>query len=133
MKVLVDTPIWSEYFRRSTPNTAATEGLEKLIREGGAILIGPVRQEVLSGIREVKQYERLVKALRPFPNEDLPIDDFELAAKISNDGRARGIQGSPTDFLLCAVAIRLQFPIFTLDRDFAQYASLFPLDLYEPN
>ena len=54
MRVLVDTPIWSLALRRRTrtPDDPATAELASLIQDGRAALIGPVRQELLSGIRE---------------------------------------------------------------------------------
>ena len=36
----------------------------ELIREGRVVLIGPVRQEILSGIRHVQEFERLQVAMR---------------------------------------------------------------------
>ena len=44
--------------------------------------------------------------------------------------RARGIQGSNTDFLLCAVAKRYQFPIMTTDDDFVKFGRVLPVRLY---
>ena len=61
--ILVDTSVWSLALRRAA--TQLSEGqvqikreLAELIREGRAQLIGPVRQELLSGIRGDAQYER---------------------------------------------------------------------------
>jgi len=42
------------------------------------------------------------------------------------------VQGSPTDFLLCAVALRRGFAILTTDGDFAAFARLLPLRLHPP-
>jgi len=61
MMVLVDTSVWSVALRRQAGQLTAGEGavreeLAELIREGRARLIGPVRQEVLSGIRTEAQY-----------------------------------------------------------------------------
>jgi predicted nucleic acid-binding protein len=45
--------------------------------------------------------------------------------------RAKGIQGSNTDFLICAVAVRHDFTIFTTDGDFRLFAKCLPIVLYE--
>jgi predicted nucleic acid-binding protein len=132
VNVLVDTSIWSLVFRRQLRIVdRATIELASLIRGKRAFLIGPIRQELLSGIRETVQFEAVRDSLRPFP--DLPIHepDYEEAALFYNRCRARGIQGSNTDFLVCAVAARLSMSILTTDRDFEAYANLLPIKLHE--
>jgi hypothetical protein len=132
MNVLVDTPVWSEFFRRSSPNSLIRDAMRRIIFNGEAILIGPIRQEILSGIKDFKQYELLRNTLRAFPDEPIGTEDYEQAAAISNQCRGKGIQGSNTDFLICSLAHRLSVPIFTLDQDFAAFASLIPIRLYNP-
>ncbi len=137
MIVLVDTPIWSLALRRSgkrlgAEEKAIREELAELIREGRAQMMGPVRQELLSGIREHVQYNRLRDHLRAFEDVPLVTADYEEAARDSNQCRAAGIAGSSIDFLICAVAIRRNWQVFTPDRDFARYAKYLPFDLYVP-
>jgi predicted nucleic acid-binding protein len=55
--------------------------------------------------------------------------DYELAAELYNQCRAKGIQGSHIDFLICAVAINNQMSIFTLDKDFENYQKVFPIKI----
>ncbi|MBU4034792.1 MAG: PIN domain nuclease, partial [Proteobacteria bacterium] len=57
--------------------------------------------------------------------------DYEIAAEFSNKCRKKGIQGSHIDFLICAVANRIDIPIFTNDNDFMHYQKLISLKLYE--
>lgn len=40
---------------------------------------------------------------------------LERAAEFYNHCRNKGVQGSNTDFLICAVAARFKTPIFTTD------------------
>lgn len=133
MMVLVDTPVWSLALRRrpARPSPEARE-LAELIREGRVALIGPVRQELLSGVRGQAQFENLRQHLRGFPDTELDTDDFELAAQFFNRCRGRGIQGSNTDFLICAAAARRRQSIFTTDRDFAAFARVIPVQLHAP-
>ena len=42
----------------------------------------------------------------------------------------RGIQGSNTDYLICALALRLHLPVFSLDHDFARYAHILGVRLH---
>lgn len=136
MKVLVDTPLWSLLFRRKVgtlgvEDQGRLEGLKALIRDNRAFMIGPVRQEILSGIRDATVFERLRDRLRGIEDEHLSTEDFEEAARASNACRSGGNAGSGTDFLLCAVATRLDAPIYTTDRDFALYAQHLSIRLHQ--
>jgi predicted nucleic acid-binding protein len=100
------------------------------VEDGRVAIIGPIRQELLSGIKERAQFERLREHLRAFPDMPLTTDDYEEAATFFNQCRERGVQGSNTDFLICAVAIRNGFSIFTDDDDFGHYAKVLPISLH---
>lgn len=60
MNVVVDTSVWSLALRRQR-SSMAPEALElaELVREGRAAMLGPVRQELLSGVPVAQQYETL--------------------------------------------------------------------------
>ncbi len=137
MTVLVDTTIWSLALRRREQQLAPLERLlvaewVDLVREGQAGLVGIVRQEVLSGIADPVAARRLRDRLHAFPDLDIGTADHELAAEQFNICRAHGIQGSSVDFLICAVATRLEAPLFTTDPDFVRYARHLPLRLHGP-
>ena len=131
MKVIVDTSVWSLALRRNkVQENKYVEELEELIKEVRVIVIGPVRQELLNGIRSEKQFRVLKKHLRAFKNLDIETEDYELASEYFNEARKNGIQGSNTDFLLCAISTRLQMPIFTTDKDFLNFQSVLPIELH---
>ena len=96
------------------------------------MLVGPVRQEVLSGIRDERVFGRLRQALRAFPDEPLTAEDYEHAASCGNVCRRKGVAGSAVDSLLCAIALRRRVAIFTTDGDFALYAKHLPIQLHRP-
>lgn len=131
MNVIVDTSVWSLALRRRR-EVASSEvrELEELVLEGRAVLLGAVRQELLSGIPVPRQYEVLREHLRAFPDVPLEADDHEKAAAFFNRCRAKGVQGSNTDFLICAAAARRQLPILTTDTDFSHYARHLPIRLH---
>jgi len=133
MKVLVDTPVWSLVLRRKIrPENASTESeLASLIGDGRVAIIGPIRQELLSGIRERAHFERLREHIRAFSDTEITKDDYEEAAAFCNRCRSKGIQGSNTDFLICAIAVRHEFSIFTTDADFIHFAEVLPIVIYE--
>jgi hypothetical protein len=106
------------------------ERLTQLIDNNQARLIGPIRQEVLSGYTDKNSFDRLRQKIAYFPNEPIIDADYESAAEYSNFCRAKGIQGSHTDFLICAVSIRAEFEIYTTDKDFQRYAKHLPISLF---
>ena len=131
MKVLVDTSVWSLALRRRARLRAPeVQELRSLIDEGRVAMIGPIRQELLSGIRSTDAFERLRDHLQPYADEPLETADFERAAEHYNLCLARGVQGSNTDFLICAVAERRSLPILTTDADFDRFAAVLPITLH---
>jgi len=132
MSVLVDTSVWSLALRRrQLPPDAEpiVATLTELLEEAQAVIIGPIRQELLSGISDDLVFTRLRKRLDIYPDQPLIADDFVCAADFSNRCRRHGVQGSPTDFLICAVAHRLGIAVFTTDNDFSNYAQHVPIAL----
>lgn len=122
MKVLVDTCIWSLALRRKN-RTALSEGEQRLvaslaeaIQDGRVAMIGPIRQEVLSGIKDLAQFERLRSALKAFPDEPLTTLHYEEAARLFNLCRGRCVECGPVDILICAVAAREHWTILTSDQ-----------------
>lgn len=132
MKVLVDTSVWSLALRRrrGTGDHPAVLELGALVEHGRVAIVGPIRQELLSGLRSREAFDRLRDYLRPFDDEPLLTEDFERAAEHYNAWRGRGVRGSNTDFLICAVAERRQFPILTTDADFTRFARVLPIVLH---
>ena len=90
MKVIVDTSVWSLALRRrsSINQNHQVILLQDLIRKGSVILLGVVRQEILSGIRHQNQYENLKQNLRAFPDLRLQIEDYELVVHHRNYDRS---------------------------------------------
>ena len=132
MKIIVDTCIWSAALRRTKQvKSVAVEELRCLITDHRVQMIGPIRQEVLSGIRNASQFRRLSRHMASFP--DLPIltEDYVLAAKYFNLCRGKGIQSSNTDFLICAIAVNWKCAVFTTDGDFDMFAEHIPVVLHK--
>jgi predicted nucleic acid-binding protein len=131
MKVLVDTSVWSLALRRGSDCRAApVRELQTLIADNRVQMIGPIRQEILSGIREETQFKELEAHLSAFPDLPVTAEDYVTAARFFNLCRAKGIQGPNTDLLICAAAVRHRLAIFTTDKDFAIYAKYLPIALH---
>jgi predicted nucleic acid-binding protein len=132
--ILVDTSVWSLALRRRRKDLSNNERtivmtLEDLIRDGQTIIIGPVRLEILSGIDDDDFFQKVRDYLREFDDEPVALEDYEEAARIYNLCAGAGVASSPNDLVICAVALRLNIPVFTLDADFTRYATVVPLQL----
>lgn len=137
MNVLVDTSVWSLALRRkasdlNTEEAAIVGEFTHLIREGRARIIGLVRQELLSGIKNSSQYDKLRNILRTFPDESLDTADYEAAADAGNRCRAKGVAATAADMLICAAAQSRDWSIFSTDPDFQKYAKVLGIKLQSP-
>ena len=135
MRILVDTPVWSLALRRKAVDLAVgerrvTQLLHEIVDEGRAMLLGSIRQELLSGLRERSEFRRLRDYLRDFPDVALATEDYEEAARASNECRRAGIASSTVDMMVCTVALHRGWQIFSTDRDFSHYATVLPIQLF---
>ena len=131
MSVLVDTSVWSGALRKENKAFSQVFILQRLVEDGLVKIIGPIRQELLSGITDNKKYEALKRSLSHFSDIPLQTPDFEKGAEFYNHCRKKGIQGSHIDFLICALAYTHDLQIFTMDKDFAQFQKILPIKLFE--
>ena len=86
MSIIVDTTVWSVALRRAgAPSGAPVRELTSLIHEGRIVMVGAIRQELLSGIRGAGQFKKVRDHLRAF--EDLALDhiDHENAGACFNE------------------------------------------------
>jgi predicted nucleic acid-binding protein len=132
MKVIVDTSVWSLAFRRrKVVRTPEVDALVHLVQQGQVVLLGPVRQEVLSGIKHRDQFERLRECLAAFPDLELTTRDFETAAELCNLCITKGVQAAHTDFLITAAAVTRGYAVLSADRDFESIARIIPVRTYK--
>jgi predicted nucleic acid-binding protein len=121
VKILADTCAWSLLFRRKDKHALTSNerqmvaSLIEAIQGGRVTIIGPIRQEVLSGIKDRAQFEKLRNALQAFPDEPVETGHYEEAARLYNLCRSRGVECGSTDMLLCAVASQNRWSILTSD------------------
>jgi len=133
--VLVDSTIWSLALRRrshqlSVPEQELVAEWIELVSSGRAVLTGPIRQEILSGIRTEEAFEALRGKLSSFRYLEVLPGDYDQAARFFNLCRSQGVAGTHVDMLLCATAHRYSVPIFTTDQDFLHYARCLPVGLH---
>jgi len=129
MKVLVDTDVWSEAFRKEGQKSEYVRELQFLIEEGRIQLIGIIRMEILCGIRDERIFHLLKEKLSAFPDNPLESDIFVMAAQFFNLCRKKGIQGSNNDFIICACSVLWKLPILSKDQDYANYQKILPIEI----
>ena len=136
--VIVDTSVWSLALRRRRKDLSQEQrALELLLRDliiaGDAVLLGAIRQEILTGILDSEVFERMSTHLRDFDDLSPDPDEYERAASFANECTRHGIAPTPIDMLLCAVASGRDLPLLTLDQDFEHYAKHLPIRLFLQN
>ena len=133
--ILLDTSVLSAALRRRRPGLADSrlaETLSRLLASGERVGVpGLVLQEVLSGIRDALQFEKIKNVLlRGYPIVLAETPDHQLAAAIVNGCARKGIAVSSGGGLLAAIAINRNASLFTKDQDFGRISKLFPLRLF---
>lgn len=135
MSILVDSSIWSVGLRRRKRHLNPDElkvfyEWQRILIAGDAAIIGPVRQEVLSGIVSHAEFEAVKRRLYPTHDLQISTDTYVLAAKFFNTCRSAGVAPGPIDMTICAAAHNHAVPIFTTDLDFVLYARHLPIKLH---
>jgi len=126
--VIVDTCVWSQFLRRGNRrDDPVCLELAHLIRSDAVRMLGSIRQELLSGVQPSERFDQLREYLRFYPNLPLDEQDDELAAAYYNQCRSKGVQGTSTDLLLCAASVRRGMALFTIDKDFEEFAKCLPI------
>ena len=128
--VLVDTSVLSLILRRENSDKHTKEFIN-LLTENRTFIIGPIKQELLSGISDEKQFHLLKDKLKAIPEIIITNEDYEKAAFFFNVCRKRGVQGSHIDFLICAVAFHNNMAIYSLDQDFTYFQKCLDIKLYQ--
>jgi predicted nucleic acid-binding protein len=122
MNLLVDACVWSLSLRRrqravlNLDQQRVFDALQAAVQDGRVAIIGAIRQEVLSGIRDKKQFSKTQQALSPFLDEEILPSDYIDAARLFNSCQDHGVQCGSVDMLICVVAARRVFDILTYDQ-----------------
>lgn len=133
MKVIVDTSVWSLALRHNSQveHSSHIVLFRDLITDGRVVLLGAIRQEILSGIRHTAQYNILKNYLHAFPNLELDIEDYELASEFYYACDRQSILSTNTDLLICAAAVRRNYRILTTDKHFENFSQYIPIKLVQ--
>ncbi len=133
--IVVDTSVWSLAFRRrSWPKDqmpVVVKLLQKMTREKEHLGVpGVVLQELLSGVKDPAQGERIKVLMEGYPLLLSTREHHNEGANISNVCRKAGISAATIDCLIAAQCILLDGLLLTLDDDFKRIATCCGLRLY---
>jgi predicted nucleic acid-binding protein len=132
--ILLDTSVVSAVLRRRKRGP----GDEAIAKKVAALLAGDeevalpgiVFQEVLSGVAERAQQEKVLASVREsFPIALATEGDHLMAADLATQAARRGVALSTPDALIAAQAINRRAVLFTLDQDFEALAPVARLKL----
>jgi predicted nucleic acid-binding protein len=121
VKLLVDTSVWSLALRRKATASLSPDEqklkaeLVRAIQDGRVAMLGMLRQELLSGIKEKAQFDRVKAALDAYIDEPIDSKDHEYAARLYNACRNQGVEAGTVDMLICALAVRRGWEVLSTD------------------
>ena len=125
MIIVVDTSVWSLVFRRKRiprDNPWVVAFQDHVAREGGIAIVGPIIQELLSGVKDPEFFKRLDTVMSPFPLLELDRSTYTAAARLANRCQESGLQPGNVDVLIAAACLEYHCPLLTADRDFLEIA-----------
>ncbi len=121
-KIMVDSSIWIEYFRGKLGQTE--ELIEKGLNEGFVCVTGPIVAELLQGVKNEKEYNLLSHCIDAIPYVNCEYEDWMTSGKIAFELRGRGIIIPLSDIVIATVAMRIEAPVYTLDKHFGKIPDL---------
>lgn len=134
--IVLDTSILSLALRRRHGEEAETRPAallrELIVADAPLAVPGIVLQELLSGVRSPRQFQRLESAMTGFPILLAAETHHVSAARISNLCRGKGIACAAVDALIAALTVDNDGLLFTTDADFRRISSCCGLRLFAP-
>jgi predicted nucleic acid-binding protein len=117
-KVVIDTSVWVDFFR-GTANSKA-DAIEKLVRSGRAVTCGIVQAELLAGIRDESERERLRQGMSGIEYVETTRSTWTKAGNLAAELRSRGLTLPLSDLVLAAIAVESGYLILSADRHFTR-------------
>ena len=116
--ILVDTSVWIDLFKGK--DTAEVCQLENFLEAAEGIAIcGIILTEVLQGVKDDKQYARILERFDDFYFLEMSRTTYVRAANLFRTLQKKGITvRKSVDCIIAAVAIENNIPLLHNDRDF---------------
>jgi predicted nucleic acid-binding protein len=136
--ILLDTSVLSAVLRRrqrGEREQALADRLGALLESDEPIAVpGIVLQELLSGMADSRQYDRVLRAVRGSFQVFLAAEGDHLkAADLVSVAARKGLALSTPDALIAAQTMNLRASLFSSDDDFDELADIAGLKLVSPN
>jgi predicted nucleic acid-binding protein len=128
-KVLVDTSVWIEFFRRREPYYSS---VSKLMDHEKVCCIGIVLAELMQGAKSEKELGTIRDFLHVFDFLTGPAELWAGAGELSFALRRKGKSAGLSDCYIAAVARSAGVRIFTLDKHFIAIRKETGIELFEP-
>ncbi|OGP53718.1 MAG: hypothetical protein A2Y65_01360 [Deltaproteobacteria bacterium RBG_13_52_11] len=128
-KVLVDTSIWIEFFKKK--EAPIREGLIQLLEKGATCYTGIIALELYRGAkteREVSVLDDLFMSIERFIEGE---ETHKEAGLMGRELAHKGIVVGAVDLLIARLALENTLSLFSLDKHFDIIAQWFPLKLYQ--
>ncbi|MBI5639732.1 MAG: PIN domain-containing protein [Nitrospirae bacterium] len=127
-KVLVDTSVWIEFFRKRDPWYVAVSGLmdDKRVCCAGIILA-----ELIQGAKSEKELQVLRDFRHIFPFIEESVDLWQAAGELSHVLLRKGKSVGLSDCYLAVAAKTNKLKVLTLDKHFELIKGLAGISLYE--
>lgn len=92
---------------------------------------GIAAQEFVSGAQSPEQESHLDALIEKLPIRPATVQEYRIAARISNECRWNGVTAGSADCLIAAQTLAADGALFTLDRDFERMAPFCGLKLWK--
>lgn len=120
--VVVDTSAWVDFLRGGRGRAAAA--VEELVRSARAVTCGIVLAELLAGVNDAEQRDRLQEALAGLDYFEMREQTWRRVGELAAGLRGKGRTLPMSDLILAALAIEHDLPVFTVDNHFRQVPGL---------
>lgn len=128
-RVLIDTSVWIEYFRKKAPFFAQ---VESLIDEGRVCTLRFIIAELVQGARSDPESTVLESATQIFHLLEEQPDTWLEAGRLSSRLRRAGRSVGLGDCYIATMARQHDVPIWSLDKHFVEISRVAKINFYAP-
>lgn len=129
-KILVDTSVWIEFFRRKESSISLR--LREYLKLNQTYYTGPIAVELYQGAKTSKEVEVIRQLLQTIHYVEITRSHYHHAGQISHQAARTGKIFSVVDLILAVVAYDEQLKLFSLDTHFKEISQFCPLTLETP-
>lgn len=120
-RVLLDSSVWIEYFRKG--KSPISHLVDHFLDEDHVTLCGIIELEIIQGLRKHER-QKIKDLFIAIPFIDSEREDFIEAGEELCRLRQKGITLPASDALIAAICIRRNLSLLTLDKDFSYFDKL---------